>query len=357
MTNDTIGVDISKDHLDAYRMSDGESRRFANDGAGHGAFMNWLSQPGVRIVYEPTGPYHRTFERRLANAGLALVKVNPRQARRFAEATGRLAKTDQLDAAMLARMGALLELKARPVRSPILNDLKDLHMAREALVKNRTAAKNRAKTLTLAILKRHNAGQLRQIECQMAAIEKEIMALIKADPDLARRFDILASIPGVAAITAFALLIDMPELGTLGQGQAASLAGLAPSPGSPATGPAVPSSAAAGQTSGRPSTCPPSSPSASIRTSSKSTIGSRPTARPQRSPSPPSCESSSCWQTRSSGTAENGLQPFLDQHGYFSGYRRRCSPWCICGRDSSSCRPTAPTSAWRAGSGCSSCYR
>lgn len=228
MTNDTIGVDISKDHLDAYRMSDGESRRFANDGAGHGAFMNWLSQPGVRIVYEPTGPYHRTFERRLANAGLALVKVNPRQARRFAEATGRLAKTDQLDAAMLARMGALLELKARPVRSPILNDLKDLHMAREALVKNRTAAKNRAKTLTLAILKRHNAGQLRQIECQMAAIEKEIMALIKADPDLARRFDILASIPGVAAITAFALLIDMPELGTLGQGQAASLAGLAP---------------------------------------------------------------------------------------------------------------------------------
>jgi transposase len=129
---------------------------------------------------------------------------------------------------MLARMGSLLELEARPMRTPILNDLKDLHMAREALVKNRTAAKNRAKTLALAILKRHNAAQIRQIERQMAAIEKEIMALIKTDPYLGRRFDILVSIPGVSALTAFALLIDMPELGTLDQGQAASLAGLAP---------------------------------------------------------------------------------------------------------------------------------
>lgn len=129
---------------------------------------------------------------------------------------------------MLARMGALLGLEARPVRSAILNDLKDLHMAREALVKNRTAAKNRTKNLTLAILRRHNGEQLRQIGRQMAAIEAEIRALIRADPDLARRFDILVSIPGVSVVTAFALIIDMPELGTLENGQAASLAGLAP---------------------------------------------------------------------------------------------------------------------------------
>lgn len=227
MINDTIGVDISKDHVDAHRMSDGSSRRFANDRTGHAAFVGWAGQC-ARIVYEPTGPYHRAFERRLADAGFALVKVNPRQARRFAEATGRLAKTDRLDAAMLARMGALLELEARPVRRPILGDLKDLHMAREALVKNRTAARNRAKNLTLPILKRHNAAQLRQIESQIAAVEAEIIALIEADPDLARRFEILVSIPGVSAITAFALIIDMPELGTLENGQAASLAGLAP---------------------------------------------------------------------------------------------------------------------------------
>lgn len=232
MTFDTIGVDISKDHLDTHRMRDGASRRFTNDKSGHKAFIGWLGRPegiqGVRIVHEPTGPYHRAFERRLADAGFSLVKVNPRQARRFAEATGKLAKTDRLDAAMLARMGALLELEARPVCSPILNDLKDLHMAREALVKSRTAAKNRTKTLSLPILKRHNAEQLRQIERQMTAIEAEIMARIKADPELCHRFDILVSIPGVSAITAFALIIDMPELGTLENGQAASLAGLAP---------------------------------------------------------------------------------------------------------------------------------
>lgn len=228
MMNDSIGVDISKDHLDVHRLSDGVSRRFANDSRGHRTLIGWLERPGLRIVYEPTGPYHRALEHRLAEAGFALVKVNPRQARRFAEATGRLAKTDRLDAAMLARMGALLELQARPARGPTLNDLKDLRMAREALVKNRTAARNRAKNLTLPILKRHNAEQLRQIERQIAALENEIMALIKVDPDLARRFDILVSIPGVSAITAFALLIDMPELGTLDQAQVASLAGLAP---------------------------------------------------------------------------------------------------------------------------------
>lgn len=228
MINDTIGVDVSKDHLDAHRMSDGASRRFANDKAGHRTFIGWVEQPGSRIVYEPTGAYHRSFERRLADAGFALVKVNPRQARRFAEATGRLAKTDRMDAAMLARMGALLELEARPARSAILNDLKDLHMAREALVKNRTAARNRAKNLALTLLKRHNIGQLRQIERQIGAIEAAITALINADQDLARRFDILGSIPGISAITAFALIIDMPELGTLENGKAASLAGLAP---------------------------------------------------------------------------------------------------------------------------------
>jgi len=91
-------------------------------------------------------------------------------------------------------------------------------MARQALIKNRAAAKNRTKNLTLPVLKRHNGEQLRQIERQMAAIEKEIMMLIKGDPDLEKRFDILVSIPGISATTAFAILIDMPELGTFAQG-------------------------------------------------------------------------------------------------------------------------------------------
>jgi transposase len=164
----------------------------------------------------------------LPRKDLPLVKVNSRQARRFAEATGKLAKTDRIDAVLLAKMGMLLSLHARPMRAESLKDLKELYIAREALVKYRTAAKNRAKALTLPVLKRHNAERLKQIERQIGAIEVQIMQRLQADPDLARRFSILTSIPGISRLTAFALIIEMPELGALEAGQAASLAGLAP---------------------------------------------------------------------------------------------------------------------------------
>lgn len=228
MTHPTIGVDISKDMLDAHRLADGARRRFANTTAGYKALIAWIGCTGARVIFEPTGPYHRAFERALANASLSLVKVNPRHARRFAEATGQLAKTDRLDAALLARMGALLELPARPVRSDLLTELSELHHAREALVKDRTAAKNRAKILTLPLLKRQNRQRLQQIERQIAAIDAEITARLDADPELAHRFAILTSIPGLSRLSAFALLVEMPELGTLEPKQAASLAGLAP---------------------------------------------------------------------------------------------------------------------------------
>lgn len=229
MTLTTIGVDVSKDALDVHRLPDGESRRFANDATGHRALIRWLGKtPVERVVYEPTGPYHRAFERALSEAGLALCKVNPRQARRFAEATGTLAKTDRIDAALLARFGQLLTPQPRPVRNQISSELKELHIARQALVKDRTAAKNRAKTLTLPLLKRQNAQRLEQISRQIEAVEKAIAERLENDPQLSQRFNILVSIPGVSRLTAFALLIEMPELGTLDNKQAASLAGLAP---------------------------------------------------------------------------------------------------------------------------------
>ena len=89
MKNDTIGVDVSKDHLDAHRLADGATRRFANDKRGQGALIQWLAEtPANRVVFEPTGPYHRAIERALGASGVPFVKVNPRQARRFAETTG-----------------------------------------------------------------------------------------------------------------------------------------------------------------------------------------------------------------------------------------------------------------------------
>lgn len=126
MTGITIGIDVSKDYLDAHRLPDGAYRTFANTPAGHKALLGWIGATAKRLVFEATGAYHRQLEVALSAAGLPIVKVNPRQAKRFAQAIGQVAKTDRLDAAMLASMGALLGLEPRPVRSAILNTLKDL---------------------------------------------------------------------------------------------------------------------------------------------------------------------------------------------------------------------------------------
>lgn len=229
MTEITIGVDISKDHLDAHRLPDEAERRFSNDQAGICALMAWIGPaPPERIIYEPTGRYHRLFERQLGQAGLSLVKVNPRQARRFAEATGKLAKTDRADAAMLARLGMALKPQPRPLTSEIINQLRSLQLARDALVKDRTAAKNRQQALDHPLIKRQNTARLAQIAAQMKELETETQALIATCPDLAQRLKILISIPGLARQTASVLLISMPELGSLEAKQAAALAGLAP---------------------------------------------------------------------------------------------------------------------------------
>jgi transposase len=229
MNPSTIGIDVSKDSLDAHRLADAAARRFVNDKTGCKALIKWLAaEPVKRVVFEPTGPYHRALERALADAGLPFAKVNPRQARRFAEAAGKLVKTDRVDAAMLARMGEVLDLEPRPCVSQTIAELKELHIARAALVKDRTAAKNRAKAITLPLLAKQNKKRLAEIDAKIDEIDAAIEKLILDDAQLARRFEILLSIPGVSNITAFALLIEMPELGSLEGKQAASLAGLAP---------------------------------------------------------------------------------------------------------------------------------
>jgi transposase len=91
-------------------LRDAAACRFSNDKAGYKALIIWVGHDAARVVFEPSGAYHCAFERALAKASLPLIKVNPRQARRFAEAIGKLAKTDHLDAALLARMGTLLSL-------------------------------------------------------------------------------------------------------------------------------------------------------------------------------------------------------------------------------------------------------
>jgi transposase len=223
----TIGIDISKATLDCHVHPAAIDRQFPNTTKGHKALVAWAGQWQVeRIAYEATGTYHRALE--VALADLPCVKLNPERARRFAQATGTLAKTDRIDAHLLARMAVALQPPVRPARSPQQNQLAELVNARDALVRDRTALKNRAKNLTVALLRRQCNQRLEQIARHIEALDAAIAALVAADEKLVRRHDILTSIAGLGTLTANQIIATMPELGSLDNKQAASLAGLAP---------------------------------------------------------------------------------------------------------------------------------
>jgi transposase len=225
----TIGIDVSKDRLDAYRLSDRQHIQVTNDKAGHKALIRWTGKDDLPlVVFEATGAYHRQLEVALSASGVPFAKVNPRQARRFAEATGRLAKTDRVDAAMLARMGAVLELKRHTIPNKNLHDLRELLATRRALIKDRTAAGTRLSTATLPLVKRQLNARIKQIGTQLRKIDATMANMVAQDEAMSHKLAILISIPGIAETTALSMLIELPELGTLEGKQAASLAGLAP---------------------------------------------------------------------------------------------------------------------------------
>lgn len=224
-----VGVDICKATLDVHLHPAGSARQFTNDTKSIRALLAWPGGHAIaRVVFEPTGPYHHGFEQRLGAADLPLAKVNPLQARRFAQAAGAHAKTDAIDAAMLARTGALLTPPVRPISSKIIDEMNELHVARLALVKDRTAAKNREHACRSPLLKRHAAQRLAQIDRQIKTVDATLQAFLESDADLMARFKIIASIPGIGTLTAVTILIKMPELGSLDNKQVASLAGLTP---------------------------------------------------------------------------------------------------------------------------------
>ena len=226
-TLNTVGVDISKAHLDAHRHPAGEAMQFANDGAGIEALAQWVGPSVGRVIYESTGPWHRAFEEALVER-LPLTRVNALRARRFAQAMGQAAKTDAVDAKVLARMGAALELRRVEARSPTRRDLDELQTARDALVKDRTAALNRQKHAHHQLLKRQLRHRLAQIDRQIKTLDAEVAKLIAGDKELTRKAKVLLSIPGIALVTAAGLLTEIPELGMINGKAVASLAGLAP---------------------------------------------------------------------------------------------------------------------------------
>ncbi|MCP4070447.1 MAG: IS110 family transposase [Hyphomicrobiales bacterium] len=157
-------------------------QQFTNNNKGHKALVRWLSAIKVKlIVFEATGAYHHRLERFLGDRGLAFSKVNPRQARQFAQATGKLAKTDRVDALMLAKFGELMEPPHSVIKSQTLAELGELVIARHALAKDRTAAKNRQHNIVSPLLKRQVTRRLRQIKADIKAIDEACEVLVKAD--------------------------------------------------------------------------------------------------------------------------------------------------------------------------------
>jgi transposase len=205
-TQITIGIDISKDRLDVHLHPQATVKQFDNDRQAIAKLIAWITpwQP-TRIVFEATGAYHRALEMALGKAALPSVKINPLQARRFAEASGKRAKTDPVDAAMLARFGYTMQPNSPPARDQTVDTLGELLAARRALVKDRTAALNRGKTLTLALLKRQSQQHLNQIQTQIEAIDRERATILATHARLKARSDILVSIPAFGVATAIAL--------------------------------------------------------------------------------------------------------------------------------------------------------
>ena len=226
-----VGVDVGKAKLDVYIAPSGDVRQFANDAPGRRGLRKLLNSVSVEfVILEATGRYHRAVHLCLDDAGIPVAVISPLQARRFAQALGQCAKTDPIDAALLARFGQVLCPEATPPRRGAQFRLSDLARGRGQLVRAKTALVNSIREYTTADVV---AAFKLQIDClnrEIRKLDAAMRAVIADDPEYARRDRILRSIPGIGPISAAILCAEMPELGTLGRRQVASLLGVAPFP-------------------------------------------------------------------------------------------------------------------------------
>ncbi len=227
MVKVVAGIDVSKTGLDI--CAAGQTRRFANDATNWRALDAWLRGLEVsRVVMEATGRYHRRVHQCLHDRGFEVVLVNPLRARRFAEALGHLAKTDRVDALMLARLGTVLgDLEPVAPQEAFLNRLEDMLVVRTKHVDARIMLKHVAGEVD-GVGESVTRATIADLDARIAELDAAIEALIAGDPEQAERYRILISIPGVGPVTAAALLCWMPELGSLEGRQAAALIGVAP---------------------------------------------------------------------------------------------------------------------------------
>jgi transposase len=224
-----VGIDVCKEWLDVHILPADTAVRVTNNKKGHKQLMAVLKGLAVRIiVIEATAKYHRGIHRVLHETGFAVAIVNPLRARLFAESVGSLAKTDKVDARMLAAFGQMAGLRATPPLPETIENLREIVRNRDAAIAAKVALENQLATATLGTVKKQIELQIKVVLRAAAALEVAALQVIRADPALARRFEILTSMPGVGSVTAMGLLANMPELGTLDAKQTGMLAGLAP---------------------------------------------------------------------------------------------------------------------------------
>jgi transposase len=223
-----VGIDVSKDRLDVHVQPTGEAFAVARDGEGLAALVERLTRLAPQLVaVEATGGFEMTAAAAVAGAGLPLAVVNPAQVRHYAQALGRRAKTDRIDAEVIARFAAATRPEPRPLPDEATQALAGLVTRRRQLIAMMVAERQRATRLPPR-LKRSCERVVRLLEKELAALDQDIDTTVRGSPAWCAKEDLLASVTGVGDITARTLIADLPELGTLDRRKIAALVGVAP---------------------------------------------------------------------------------------------------------------------------------
>jgi transposase len=226
LPQEVLGVDVAKDWIDVFRHSTGCRERVATTRAALARFAR--AARGALVVLEASGGYERPLTEALTRAGVAYARVNPRQAREFARACGILAKTDRVDAEVLARMGRALDLAPTPPPDRDRARLAALVARRDDLVTTIRREKNRAGTTQDRWIGREIARLVKVLDAHLKAVETAIAGLVDASGPLSAQARRLRSVPGLGPTVTAVLLARLPELGQLDHRRIAALAGLAP---------------------------------------------------------------------------------------------------------------------------------
>ena len=224
-----VGIDVAKATLDLHINPAGVTCTLANDAAGHRAILKKLPAPGeCLVVLEATGGYERALVAELLEARHHVAVMNPKRIRDFAKALGTFAKTDRLDARVLALFAEKMQPPAAEKPRPNQIALQELVSRRRQLIDLRTVESNRLQTTLSPLSQRSIKAVLKLLDKQIDHIEAEIAKLVEADDHWRNQAQLIQSIPGLGKISAATLVADLPEIGRLNQKQIALLAGLAP---------------------------------------------------------------------------------------------------------------------------------